>query len=241
MNLIDSAIVHVYKSCGSATDFAYKKIDGIDVFKSGINCPFVNYALVSEKADNQSLIKVLDYFGNIPFMLDATSTKFQVMLKKLGFSTLESAIGMILDLERWKVSDWNTTLEVVEVDNKGRLSDFIEIEAEGFGVFKEVLNTFFTSIFNLKDQRFFVVYHNGKPISVLQSSFCSEIVFISWITTHPLYRRQGAANAIVTAALIEAQRKGLKRAALQSSKMGLSVYQKLGFEVVGEYSVWKKT
>jgi GNAT superfamily N-acetyltransferase len=58
------------------------------------------------------------------------------------------------------------------------------------------------------------------------------------VATLPPWRRRGLARVLVEHILAHAHDAGMRTASLQSTPMGLSVYQALGFRAVGRYEEW---
>lgn len=58
------------------------------------------------------------------------------------------------------------------------------------------------------------------------------------VGTQPAHRRRGLASALVEHILAQARDSGIRSASLQSTPMGSSVYERLGFRPVGRYEEW---
>jgi ribosomal protein S18 acetylase RimI-like enzyme len=58
------------------------------------------------------------------------------------------------------------------------------------------------------------------------------------IGTLPEWRRRGLARALTEHVLADAHHRGARTATLQSTRMGLPLYESLGFEPVGRYEEW---
>ena len=70
--------------------------------------------------------------------------------------------------------------------------------------------------------------------SFLRESDCG----IYAVGTVPEWRRRGLARALMEHVLADAQHRGARTATLQSTRMGLPLYNSLGFEPAGRYEEW---
>ena len=64
------------------------------------------------------------------------------------------------------------------------------------------------------------------------------IVAIYNVATVPAARRRGAGAAVTAAAMADAQVDGARWAILETSEMGRSVYERLGFRRVAEVAIY---
>lgn len=82
--------------------------------------------------------------------------------------------------------------------------------------------------------RFFTAYDDGRAVGVAQATFSGPTVGLWCIGVSPKARRRGAGRLLSEACLEAGEARGCRTAILNSSPMGLPLYTKLGFEVVGE-------
>jgi GNAT superfamily N-acetyltransferase len=74
----------------------------------------------------------------------------------------------------------------------------------------------------------------GQPVACASLYLSHGVAGISCVGTLESHRRKGIGAAITAAPLAEARRLGYRYGVLYSSPMGLSIYQKLGFQQYGE-------
>ena len=78
--------------------------------------------------------------------------------------------------------------------------------------------------------------------ALLSKSFCPEvggsIIWIEQLYINENCRGKGIASSLMNCAMAIAKEKGCKYATLQASPMGAPLYEKLGFEAVGEVHTW---
>lgn len=63
-------------------------------------------------------------------------------------------------------------------------------------------------------------------------------VYVSMVFTRPTARGRGLATATLTAALLDARRRGARTASLQSTPLAESLYLRHGFQPVGRWQEW---
>jgi N-acetylglutamate synthase len=80
-----------------------------------------------------------------------------------------------------------------------------------------------------------LAYANGQPVSAALGLVTGDAVGVFDVATPPEYRRKGYGGWVTAHAVRAGLESGASFAYLQSSEMGLGVYQVLGFEQVCEY------
>lgn len=68
-----------------------------------------------------------------------------------------------------------------------------------------------------------------------------EVAGVFFVDTDQDWRGRGIGTAMTAAALRDAARRGVRTAILDSSRLGLSVYRRLGFEAVSEITMFVRT
>ncbi len=83
-----------------------------------------------------------------------------------------------------------------------------------------------------------VMIHDGVAVAGAWSILYERDCGIYTVGTLPQWRRRGLARALMEHVLADAQRRGARTATLQSTRMGVPLYESLGFEPVGRYEEW---
>lgn len=86
----------------------------------------------------------------------------------------------------------------------------------------------------------FSLYKHKAPIASITLSLHKGIARIDDVGTLPEFQRNGYARVLTNHALAHATRSGATYCFLESSEMGLGIYQKLGFETLFSNKVYSK-
>jgi len=76
-----------------------------------------------------------------------------------------------------------------------------------------------------------------EPVSVAVVQDVEGDVFVTFVATLPSHRGQGLASAVLSAALHE---RDASTTSLQASKLGQSIYARLGYRPLGEIHLYEK-
>ncbi|HLJ16171.1 MAG TPA: GNAT family N-acetyltransferase [Bryobacteraceae bacterium] len=82
-------------------------------------------------------------------------------------------------------------------------------------------------------------YANGVPVATAATVVAAGAVGVYSVATLPAWRRRGYAEALLRRVLGDIRaRTGIERTVLQSSKAGLSLYEKMGYRMVTRFIVY---
>jgi GNAT superfamily N-acetyltransferase len=82
---------------------------------------------------------------------------------------------------------------------------------------------------------------DGQPVATAYTHRRDSDCGIYAVGTLPAWRRRGFARALVEHVLADAYAAGMQTATLQSTAMGVPLYEALGFQAVGRYEEWLHT
>ena len=132
-------------------------------------------------------------------------------------------------------------LEIVRVEDKETLQEWIHIAIIGFGVaeeFEKVWYDFFVEAVFEQPFWTYLAFLKGQPVGTSQLFLSAGVAGIYNVTCVPEARGQGIGAAITQAPLLDARAIGYRVGILQASKLGYPVYQRLGFQDFGKLSVY---
>ena len=87
----------------------------------------------------------------------------------------------------------------------------------------------------------YIGYLDGRPVACAALVLEAGVAGVYAIATVPDARHRGIGRYLTQLPLLEARNRGYKVAVLQASPMGYPIYDKLGFRVVGRYSLYLQT
>jgi len=191
-----------------------------------------------------SITELIDAFKGQPFAwwLGPSSKPKHLgnTLKSKGFvmETAEYAMKyMLANFNENNIAP--SVMKIVEVNNVDALKDFILVlqpyDKNGATFFKKIMD------FNIiKDEKLFVGYEHDEPVSIGMLCFSDKIAGIFSVLTAENQRKKGFGTAMMNHLLRYAKdNKYLQAVLLASSSEGFSIYEKLGFRVMGKFECYE--
>ena len=132
-------------------------------------------------------------------------------------------------------------LRIVPVVGGDTLRNWVHVASIGFRINEEFEKDWYDlSIESIFEPQFrtYLALLNGKPVGTSQLFLSEGVAGIYNVTCLPEERGQGIGSAITLAPLLEARQMGYRIGILQASKRGYSVYRRLGFQDLGNLSVY---
>jgi ribosomal protein S18 acetylase RimI-like enzyme len=153
------------------------------------------------------------------------------------------APGMAVSLEGWSSPSPPDGLEIELVRDAAAFHEAMDVMFAGFEMprviqprFEERFRDF--SVGPRATQRTYVARVDGQAVATALGAPLDGTVAIYNVATLPSARRRGAGSAVTAAAMIDARAGGARWAILESSEMGRSVYERLGFRQVSEVAIY---
>jgi ribosomal protein S18 acetylase RimI-like enzyme len=181
---------------------------------------------------------------------------FADYLKKYDFKELDQIphMGLLhsnIDKQQLEQELNDSELEIIEfrIDN---LEEYMNLFSIGFGLSEnqQLIKGFNIHLkFHMKfnnsiseGSSIFVGYVNDQAVSISMGFISDGVMGIYNIATVPKFRRKGYGRLMTIDLILRAINAKVEGSILQSSKMGKSVYEKLGFETMydlKQYSIAK--
>jgi hypothetical protein len=140
--------------------------------------------------------------------------------------------GMTIELDKLDIVKYSRLegLNIRTVQTEDELKSWLKIV--GSELFNGSLldENFFVKEIRKEKIKLYLGFYNGKPVATSMSFFNNETVGLYMIATLPEFRGKGIGACITAKPMIDALNRGYSTGILQASKMGESVYRKIGFE-----------
>lgn len=131
------------------------------------------------------------------------------------------------------------SLELVR--DPGTFREWLDVMVEGFGMPPEIGDAYMAFAAHGFDDdqptRSFLARLEGRPVATALGVLTGQGLTIANVTTVVEARGQGIGRAVTLAAMHAGAEAGARLAVLQSTEMGLGVYERLGFRTFGRYRV----
>ncbi|HSV42809.1 MAG TPA: GNAT family N-acetyltransferase [Methanomassiliicoccales archaeon] len=162
------------------------------------------------------------------------------LLIKRGLVETDPATGMVTDLAEVERAPWPDGLEISLANDDKGMADFIRVTAEGFDIPDGLWGGWSALMLSNTGPEFnhFVGYLGGKPVSASMALHRGDIASFYNIVTLEDARGKGIGGAITRESMLHAKGKGIRTGILEASKMGLPVYERLGFRKVCEFRMF---
>jgi ribosomal protein S18 acetylase RimI-like enzyme len=213
----------------------------------------VGHCALSEAEIDERIVEKQSYYGSHgrPLVWWATEyTRPPDLVDRLlahGFVHRLTAPGMVSDLRELPASilvPEGTTIE--RVTDVPTLDAWVQTCLTGFGVSDANHGpalTLFTQLALVEDTEWhcYLASLHGQPAASAGVLMTGGVAGIYWVGTVPEARRLSLGAAVTAAALHSARDRGYRLGTLTSSKLGYSMYQRLGFSDYATFHnyVWK--
>ncbi len=130
-------------------------------------------------------------------------------------------------------------LEIVRAVDAAVVADHVLVAAEAFGMPEDMVHLVLGPEAWLQpDVALYTGYLDGAPVVAGLGLRTGSTIGVYNIATVEAARRRGYGEAITRRVIADGVAAGASVAILQSSAMGRATYERIGFELVAEYSGW---
>ena len=223
------------------------EIDGATLVASGLPIPFFNPVHVDPSVTdlNLTLDRATHFFRHrdLPWIVHALGDDVAHRVRAVAqdHRLVEAGVmpGMILRagdaLPEAAVDD----LRIERVDGGDAVIVYNDVIATGFGMPREYLNPLDTPEFaTLPGTTLYLGFIDDVPVAISLLFVTNGIAGIYNVATVPEVRRRGIGAAMTWQAIEDGFQSGCELAYLQSSPMGLSLYERIGFRKMSDHKMW---
>jgi ribosomal protein S18 acetylase RimI-like enzyme len=250
--MFDRQMVELYTAARSRPWADIKVDDDVVWGRTGIPLPVFNGASGATFGDataDARIATILDYFRELKtdmsWWVGPTSTPGDLgdRLVAHGLVAEEPAPGMAMTLEGWTPPAGPDGLEIVPTTDTEAFHEAIDIMFEGFEIPRHVQPAFEERFADFcigprAIQTTYLARIDGRAVATSLGMLVDDVVGIYNVVTAVQARRRGAGAAVTAAAMAAARERGARWAILESSEMGRSVYERLGFRHVTDVAVY---
>jgi ribosomal protein S18 acetylase RimI-like enzyme len=240
-----AALPLFWRSRVSACDGIVHEVDGLAVCLTGVADEPFNPTLVERTPSDPAaaLAAAAERYRptglSLGIDLEPTVHKdVRTAAERSGMRMIESRPGMALRIADLRSSPAPADVEIRWVEDVRLLAQVADADAAAFDADAGLTRAFLPdAVLDDSAQRVFAALIDGHVVGTGESALADGVLGVFGIATVPAFRRRGIAGAL-TSALIADRAEDADLAVLQSSRLGLGVYERLGFRRMSTWEVW---
>lgn len=210
--------------------------------KSGAQLRPCNRVCNTQGVAGDEVEAIKNYFSAIPFtwIIEADDTASSAVLQDNGLKKVAEFWAMSADLS-WISSElYSSDIHVSVVRNTSQINTWLSITSTVYNYPAEQLEK---AISYLGDKgngsvTLYLGFYNNVACAASMSIHHGDYVTLHMVGTLPDYRNKGLGYAVTYKPLVNAAAQGCKHALLLGSKMGASLYARLGFKEYALYYIY---
>jgi GNAT superfamily N-acetyltransferase len=231
---------------------AVECIGGLKAVRTGLPGSFFNLVFALDHPKSVAQVR-----EGIERLFLRTNTEFQIvtlpktldelepLIQELNLTEKEVMPGMVLDPIPDACPDPPKELQIRHLSSPEEVTDFLRTTAVAFGAPPNFFNVLKPGLLaggagSWSRDATYVGYFGDKPAATSTRVTTGAVAGIYNVTTLPEFRRRGFGESLTWRAVADGRTAGCKLSYLQASEMGRPVYERMGYRVVEEYSLWKK-
>jgi hypothetical protein len=229
------------------------KIDDDAIWGStGIPLPVFNGAVAAtfteENADDR-IERILGYFRDLKLDMSwwvgptTTPPDLGDRLVAHGMTADDTNPGMAVSLDDWDPPPVPEGIEIEPAVDAASFHEASDLMFEAFQMPRHIQPMYEERFAEFcigprAIQRTYLARIGGTPVATSLGMVANGIVGVYNVATPSAWRRRGAGTAVTAAAMTGGRSKGARWAILESSQMGRSVYERLGFREVTKIAIY---
>ncbi|MBN2276067.1 MAG: GNAT family N-acetyltransferase [Bacteroidales bacterium] len=245
-DIIESNLFSLYKAFADAGDYNVIKHASYTRIETGKSAFPRNIFQIDTGMDDDALSELTRLIKDgeaSPFLIfrdDNAPVVFAERLKENNFRQVMKWPGMAIplydDLKIMAVDDKNIAIRKIE--DKREIDTWTgmveKVLFNGKRLDRQALQTLAYS----QGGALYTGFLNGMAAGTLLSWSAGQVTGFYMITTLPEFRKKGIARQMMQTALRDASSAGCRYAVLESTQMGLSLYQRAGFKEYCSFSIY---
>lgn len=226
---------------------ATKQFGSVTAVSVGVPTPVFNRMFVFEPPEPEDVMAAMTWLHEreVPYWITADTEHMAVVDAAVAEWETESS-------EKTQPGMAHTGLD--EICREGSVADItVATDAAGLDDWAMVAEDVFefspattnqltpTAVLTDDQLAFFIGRVNGSPAACGLLVRSGDVAGVYTIGVRKGFRRRGIGDAMTRAALATGRDLGCRVGVLQSSEMGVPLYEQMGFQTVVEYSHWRVT
>ena len=206
-------------------------------FKASVAVPFMNFVYGNVTLARYEKVKA--FYEKKPFFWLLSETQEEQLLLDWGFTGPDLTFEMGLNLDDYYPPGDHKALEVREVRSKEDHLEWINVAAGWLNIDPAFVDQFFTPWIKTGKYIPYLGFYEGEPAATSLAYLGNLGASLYCLGTLPSFRNRGLGTAVTHACLKAAKDKNIDQAVLYGSKMGQTMYKKIGFKLmqtIREYS-----
>ncbi len=204
--------------------------EGLIAFKAAVQVPFMNFVYGNVTLDAYQ--KVKKFYQEKPFFWLLSKDQNEQLLLEWGFKGPDLTFEMGLNLADYHYPASSTDLEVREIHSAEDLLKWIDVAAGWLNIDPSFVDQFFTPWIKTGKFIHYLGFYEGKPAATSLVYCGHRGAAIYCLGTLPAFRKRGLGTAVTLACLKAAKNKNIDQVVLYGSQMGISMYEKMGFQLM---------
>lgn len=174
------------------------------------------------------------------FPQNETSILLETLLKKSGYRVIDQWISMRISTNTSFVSQ-NTDLTVVRVETESQLEQWLQIVSATLFNNRAINPEIFSSLMKESGIHLWLGVFQNQPVCTTLSFKSDNTFGLYMVSTLAEMQGKGFGQSIICNALDYAKSAGCEELVLQSTRAGINIYKKLGFEEIENHQIYWKT
>lgn len=205
--------------------------------KTGLPIAWFNTAFVDDmvRRPERAVAAAESYFSGLPFAVVFSEGHVELALacENAGLRRDDTIPGMALSPLPHVAMDPALAIEPVTYE---MLPTFVDVFCRCFELPHEMATRIITPDYlDTECSHDVVAFVDGEPVACASTYESMGVAGVFNVGTLPSHRGNGYGEAVTWAVMQQAKKRGCHTAVLQSSDMGLGVYQRMGFQTVASY------
>ncbi len=208
-----------------------------------LNVAFVLRSLAEPERALQEAVKFFDE-RDLPFVLrvrEGVDPRAEQVAEDMGMPYSDTVPGMAL----FPIPETPRPVEGLAIEtvrDERTLALFNKVMSEGFGMPLEIATRLLTAaILQQPSAELYLGYWDGEPVATATLIVTGSTAGVYNVVTVEAYRRRGIGEAMTWHCISRGRQSACSLAALQTSQMGQSVYERMGFRMVAPYRTYRRS